>query len=640
MKRIFISIAAAGGLVSLVLSASGAPFALASTVTNSVGNAFVVTGDLNGDGKPDLVSAAGVTFLVATNAGNGNFVSNRTYNVGNNGQPVFAAIADINGDGNPDIITANFNNNTVTVFTNAGGGILVSNATYSVGSGPDCVVAQDINGDGKPDIITANFNDVTLTTLTNSGNRFPVSHTIPNVYNPYAVSPQSSSQSFAVADINGDGKRDIIAISAAGFGSSFEVLTNAGGGNFATNAVYSTLGYPIQALAVADFNKDGKIDVSALCGTALVVFTNGVNGALTMSQMIGLPGLAGPAPNFPTYQGIGLPYPEIVAADVDGDSYTDLVVVANISAGTLAVNDLEILFNSGSGGTFLTNYLTAGAAGAVGISNSVGMYLPTDGYYNFWFAASDNNGDGRSDFVDAAYSGKILVMTNVVSNVITLAVPTNIVVNIGTNGFAQANIPAIWTNWMGTLPATNTPIPLDFPFSSQGTNLITTSTGYHISSVLSGSNSATIALIVLDVPTLRLFGPNPLTNFAGGYVEPGAAASDPLSFANLYVASNVNTNVPGTYTVTYTATNFYGNVAVTNRTVVILPVPSLGIASTSNTQASLFWPASGATNYTIQMTTNLSSGPWVNVPANNLLMGISVTITNSVPAAFFRIKPQ
>jgi len=636
MKRILMSIAAAGGLFGLIVSASGAPFVLTGTITNS--SVFVVTGDLNGDGKPDLMSVDGFsTFTVATNAGNGIFVSNRTYNVGNNSQPVTAAIADINGDSKPDIITANFNKNTVTIFTNAGGGIFASNASYAVGSGPDSIVAQDINGDGKPDVIAGSYYDQTLTTLTNAGSGFPVSHTIPAILVSYA---QYSSQIFAVADINGDGKRDIIAPGTGGFGVSSEVLTNAGGANFAVNAIYSTLGNSIQALAVADFNKDGKTDVAALCGLAVIVFTNGVNGNLTLSQMIALPGLAGPAPDFPAfYPAGGNPYPQMAAADLDGDSYTDLVVVAGISAGSLSVNDAELLFNSGSGGTFSTNYLTAGAPGAAGIAFSTGMYISSDGGF-FSFAAADLNGDGRSDFVSAQQNSMIRVMTNVVSNVIRLGVPTNIVVHIGPNGFAQVNFASTWTNWMGSLPTTNTPFPSDFPFSIPSTNIITASTSYHLTSVLSGSTNATITVIVVDVPTITLFGPNPLTNFVGGYVEPGATASDPFGYQNIYVSGNLNTNVPGTYTVTYTTTNFVGNSAATNRTVVMVPVPSLGIASTTSNQAALFWPASGATNYTIQMSTNLNAGNWVNVPAANLLMGVSVTVTNSIPSAFFRIKPQ
>jgi len=636
MKRILISIAAISGLVGLFMSASGAPFALTSTLTNF--STFITTGDLNGDGRPDLVSVDGQgSFTVDTNAGKGAFISNRTYSVGNGSQPVFAAVADVDTNGGPDIVTANFFNNTVSVFTNAGGGIFVSNASYTVGSGPDCIVAQDINGDGKPDIITANFNDQTLTILTNSGGRFPVSHTISNIFT--YIGPQYGPQTFAVADINGDGKRDIIALNLAGSGASFEVLTNAGGGNFITNLIYFT-GYSIQALVVSDFNKDGKMDVAALSQFVVIVFTNGANGVLTMAQTIALPGLAGPAPDFPPfYQGDSYLYPQMAAADLDGDSYTDLVVVAGISVGSLHINDVELLFNNGSGGTFSTNYLTPGAPGAVGITNSTGMYIPGDGSYIFPFAATDINGDGKSDFIGGEQAGgQIFAMTNVISNVISLAVPANIVVNVGPYGFAQVNFAPTWTNWMGSLPTTNTPYPADFPFTPGPTNIITTSTGYQLTSALSGSSNATITVSVRDVPILRLFGPNPLTNFVGGYVEAGATVSDPGDNPLIYVSGNLNTNVPGTYTVTYSATNHFGNFAATNRTVVMIPVPSLGIASAAGNQTSLFWPASAATNYTVQMTTNLSSGPWVNVPANNLLMGISVT--NSTSPAFFRFKSQ
>ena len=55
------------------------------------------------------------------------------------------------------------------MLTNNGSGGFGSNATLNVGSGPQCVVAADVNGDGKLDLISANNGDNTLTVLTNNG---------------------------------------------------------------------------------------------------------------------------------------------------------------------------------------------------------------------------------------------------------------------------------------------------------------------------------------------------------------------------------------------------------------------------------------------------------------------------------------
>jgi N-acetylneuraminic acid mutarotase len=67
-----------------------------------------------------------------------------------------------------------------------------------------------------------------------------------------------------------------------------------------------------------------------------------------------------------------------------------------------------------------------------------------------------------------------------------------------------------------------------------------------------------------------------------------------------------------------------------------LPVPPLNIASSGN-QSVLFWPAS-ATNYLLQTTTNLSSPNWVTVSNGTPIIG--VTLTNSLPASYFRLQQQ
>ena len=55
------------------------------------------------------------------------------------------------------------------MLTNNGSGGFGSNATLNVGSAPECVVAADVNGDGKLDLISANYGSSTLTVLTNNG---------------------------------------------------------------------------------------------------------------------------------------------------------------------------------------------------------------------------------------------------------------------------------------------------------------------------------------------------------------------------------------------------------------------------------------------------------------------------------------
>jgi hypothetical protein len=167
------------------------------------------------------------------------------------------ASADVNGDGKVELISANWGNgsgNSLTVLTNNGNGGFGSNATCTVGVGPSFVTAADINGDGKLDLINANigyFNGNTLTVLTNNANGgFGSSATYAVGNNPTEV---------IAADVNGDGKLDLISADSGVGVNTLMVLTNNGSGVFGSNATY-TVNRPVW-IASADINGDGKVDL-------------------------------------------------------------------------------------------------------------------------------------------------------------------------------------------------------------------------------------------------------------------------------------------------------------------------------------------------------------------------------------------
>lgn len=63
-------------------------------------------------------------------------------------------------------------------------------------------------------------------------------------------------------------------------------------------------------------------------------------------------------------------------------------------------------------------------------------------------------------------------------------------------------------------------------------------------------------------------------------------------------------------------------------------LPPLSVGTTSG-QVIVLWPASAGTNYTLQMTTNLNTGPWI--PATNGVPQVSFIFTNSGSTVFFRL---
>jgi cysteine-rich repeat protein len=155
--------------ISLLLNRTTTPGA--SSFTNpvvfaaGVGPASIATGDINGDGLQDVVtanpSANAVNILIGNGAGS--FADSIQQTVGTNKKPVSVVIADVDDDGDNDIITANQTGNDLTILVN-------SNLTFTlrpigVGSEPLAVVAADMEGDNDLDLITANSSDDTVSIL-------------------------------------------------------------------------------------------------------------------------------------------------------------------------------------------------------------------------------------------------------------------------------------------------------------------------------------------------------------------------------------------------------------------------------------------------------------------------------------------
>lgn len=221
----------------------------------------VALGDLNGDGKLDVVVAHGAEFprelrplravSVLLGRGDGRFGPSHAFPTGKAGDELGAwsiAMGDLNGDGKPDVATGNIGANSVSVLVNGGHGTFESPVNYSLGREPDDIATADLNGDGKLDIATGNPNTVSVL-LNNGDGTFGDTHEYP---------AGRSTWAFAVGDLNGDGRPDI-ATSDHGR-SSTSVLINRRDGSFDAPVVYPTGPGP-RTITIGDLNGDRKADV-------------------------------------------------------------------------------------------------------------------------------------------------------------------------------------------------------------------------------------------------------------------------------------------------------------------------------------------------------------------------------------------
>jgi hypothetical protein len=171
------------------------------------------------------------------------------------------AVADLNGDGKPDIVTTDPFGGTVNVMMGSGNGTfslyLGENfGNFDTGPFPRAVAVGDFTGDGIPDLVTAGW---TVDILPGLGEGdFGISLFGP----PINQSANSSGMTtVAAADFNGDGKLDVVAADPAA--STVSVFLGFGNGTLTAPIDHAVTGSSPSLVAVGDFNGDGRPDVAA-----------------------------------------------------------------------------------------------------------------------------------------------------------------------------------------------------------------------------------------------------------------------------------------------------------------------------------------------------------------------------------------
>jgi hypothetical protein len=187
------------------------------------------------------------------------------------------------------------------------------------------------------------------------------------------------TSSVCAADLNGDGKLDLICANV--FSNSLTVLTNNGSGGFGSNATY-TVGSEPNSVCAADVKEDGKLALicANVFGNSLTVLTNNGSGGFGSNATYTVGNQLRTEPLF------------VCAADVNGDSYLDLIC-ANTGS-TYQGTSLTILTNDEHGGFVIAS-------------------IPTVGKGPVSVCAVDVNGDGNVDLISANFTaGTLTVLTN------------------------------------------------------------------------------------------------------------------------------------------------------------------------------------------------------------------------------------
>jgi len=258
-----------------------------------------------------------------------------SYNIGTqadgfvpNAAPIDVVSADITGDGKADLIVTHTADNSVYFLKGNGNGTFQPAVQIPVGQAiQGDVFVGDFNNDGKPDLLLISSNlDQPIVMLGNGDGTFK-----PAITSSSFAYPGYYPRGWTVGDFNGDGKLDIACTlpSETSNTGRYEVLLGNGDGTFKSAIVGpAVLGYS-RWVTTGDFNHDGKLDLAIADGQGTSGNTANVELTILLGNGDGTFTLGGhyASPQFPDgTDTAAVSNPEdVVVADVNNDGNLDVI---------------------------------------------------------------------------------------------------------------------------------------------------------------------------------------------------------------------------------------------------------------------------------------------------------------------------